>query len=331
LVLDFGYKGENSWSDFDQKKNIIDAVIGDNVLEAKMVTSHNDSDHNNLIGGPVKANLYPGLAADPVRSLSGEELGPVGKQLFAKINENREEDNPLLNIQRLEGGFGTKQQAQNFLDGSLGDGVTVKAIRPSEYRKKEEAPSDNNRNLIIKVTYGGKNLMFLGDAPSSLFSDIEESDGKELDEEDKKADFILTSHHGSDANDERGVLYKVANKSEKAPVVVISSNPRAVDKLPKSSTIDHLLEWYKPEDRTGNLKENKTPQWNHEVKNHNVKVSGGNGFKPTIRPIFGTSSALKGYYSLVIKSEADGDGENNSMKMYDGDPDIEGADNLLDP
>jgi hypothetical protein len=337
LVLDFGfnlYAGvKSSWIDKDSKKltpgkmGKINTVIGDGILEAKMVTSHNDSDHNNLIGGPVRDEQLD----DPVRSLSGDALGAVGKQLFTKVNKNRGRNGllNLPNLQRLEGGFGTKQQAQDFLTGSLGNDVTVEAIRPSEYRNDGD---NNNRNLIIRVTYGGRNLMFLGDAPSSLLSDIKETSkafGVNKNNKNKKADFVLASHHGSEVHGEREVLYGVAELSEKAPVVVISSDAREVNGLPKSSTINnHLLKWY---DNSHKDKKNKS-KWDHTVREHGIRVSDNNMIRTikTKRPIFDTSSAIADYYSLVINSEAGGDGE-DSMKMYDGDSTISGADNLLAP
>jgi beta-lactamase superfamily II metal-dependent hydrolase len=344
LVLDFGHKGDlghqvnldpwtevNSLSLTKTKKNIINKVIGDGVLEAKMVTSHDDSDHNNLIGGPVSRlddKERKKVAADPKRKLAeSKELGPIGNQLFAKINENRGKNglpNLLPNLQRLEGGFGTKQQAQNFLDGSLGMDVKVEAIRPLTYRKSD---NNNDKNLIVRITYAGRKLMFLGDAPSSLYTEIENDTNEGTETNKAEADFVLASHHGSDAHDEFGLLHRIVSRSTKAPVVVISSDPRVVDKLPKNSSISGFLRW------------SKKRKGNRVVREHTI-VSDEDGkinSKNIKEPIFITSLAKTGYYSLIIKPAVPAAGgvavqqgvQQGDMEMYDGDP--LGAINLLGP
>ena len=132
-----------------------------------LVVSHSDSDHC-------------GSADDVLRTL---DVGLVVHSGFYKdtpayadfLDAVQEEGCPVLTRDTLDEG--------QYLD--LADDLTVQVL--SAYR---EAKDSNSASLVLKVTFGSEDLLFMGDAPSGV-------EDWTMRNYDIDAEVLKVAHHGS--------------------------------------------------------------------------------------------------------------------------------------
>jgi beta-lactamase superfamily II metal-dependent hydrolase len=132
-----------------------------------LVVSHSDSDHC-------------GSADDVLRTLDVDLVVHSGyykdTPAYADFLEAvQEEGCPVLTRDTLEEG--------QFLD--LADGLTVQVL--SAYR---EAQDSNSASIVLRVTYGSEDLLFMGDAPSGV-------EDWSMRNYDIDAEVLKVAHHGS--------------------------------------------------------------------------------------------------------------------------------------
>lgn len=102
------------------------------------------------------------------------------------------------------------------------DNLSLEIVAPH----KEEYSSLNNYSLVLKLVYGDKKFLFMGDAESISESEIKE---------DIKSDVLKVGHHGSNTSNSESFLKKV-----KPNYAIISVGKDNKYNLPSKETIKRL-------------------------------------------------------------------------------------------
>ncbi|GKX66778.1 ComEC/Rec2 family competence protein [Inconstantimicrobium mannanitabidum] len=110
---------------------------------------------------------------------------------------------------------------------NLGENITVEVLSPNNSSYEEL----NNYSPMIKLTYGSRSFLFVGDAQKEVEQEVLSKNY------DVKADVLKVGHHGSSTSTSNEFLKKV-NPS----IAVISVGANNSYKHPNKSVIDRLKE-----------------------------------------------------------------------------------------
>jgi hypothetical protein len=172
------------------------------------------------------------------------------------------------------------------IENSLGSRVRVVPIKPKRWEKYKPGDREHDFNVMYLVEFAGRKVLFAGDASPQLFTQIMSDPMYER--EIMAVDFLVLSHHGSNASGE--LMTKAIVNPE---MCIICSDPSGIDNLPWTEV-------------TGFQFKNRS---NIAVAKHSVSTKGGS--EKTNKPVFVTCSATEGYYELVIEA-------NGRTNLFDG-------------
>jgi hypothetical protein len=150
-------------------------------------------------------------------------------------------DNDSFNIPDVHVFYGFKGDASDsvsnavaFFNNSLGEDVGVVPIRPLQYPIVGGAHKEHQRNLIVRINYGGRSVLLLGDADDALFQQLQHFP------EDNfnvglfsDVDTVIASHHGSNGHNEIAWIdFVIQNSRERTVSCIISSSRFGIDGIP---------------------------------------------------------------------------------------------------
>ena len=113
---------------------------------------------------------------------------------------------------------------------SLGDGIRLEILYPTELRQNLPSPYNNN-SLLLRLEYGGMRMLFTGDLENPVLYDLAH-DGKL----DLRADWLKVPHHGS-----RGSLLQEFYAETRPKWAVISTGQNSFGH-PHQEVTDYLSE-----------------------------------------------------------------------------------------
>jgi hypothetical protein len=237
----------------------IQNVIEDNtgfITNVWFVLSHTDDDHVNLF------STIAGICQNAQKPINGVIVGTNHNYEDRNLEEYKgfnhcimkgaqKIDEVEMDLEPMCGNINANFQDMGSLEFLLPLHAEILSEgQPALYSVGSDA---NAASLVAKLTYGGRSILFPGDAPGKLFHSICFS--KKRDDTDKKykdvaredhisalsnTDIFICPHHGSMSNNSyrwRGEL------NHSGMISIISSNPQTGnDKIPEKSFINCLLE-----------------------------------------------------------------------------------------
>ena len=134
-----------------------------------------------------------------------------------------------------------EKEINKFLPGDLMTGREISGVRivvlhprPDQYKPRfsKDSGGSNNRSLVLRLTYGGKSVLFPGDVEQVGEETLVSSAGRHL-----KSDILLAPHHGSRSSCSELFLQEV-----KPSLCIISCGRGNYFGFPHSETLRRLEE-----------------------------------------------------------------------------------------
>ena len=114
------------------------------------------------------------------------------------------------------------------------NGTRVQVLHPGQGPKTRDASGSgtalNNRSLVLKISYGGKSILFPGDIEREGEENLVSNAGQNL-----KSDILLSPHHGSRSSSSEEFLRMVSPS-----ICVISSGEGNYFGFPHHQTLERL-------------------------------------------------------------------------------------------
>ncbi|MDR1366529.1 MAG: hypothetical protein LBJ13_01315 [Puniceicoccales bacterium] len=294
LIIDCGKKRNMNQSDDKKFFASVIGFIGDS--HKSLVITHQHDDHYNFVNSISTSEGFRGFDYILIGNLRSEktagELSSLPNVLFCEVAKGGLIKN-VRDVERLSIDEEVGQLSANTLQGCLGGDVGIQLLLPDERAGNHE----HDQNLVLKVTYQGKSILFPGDASGKLLEKIYQ-DGKDvlLD----RVNCILLSHHGSNDSGELEWFRQVIQRNCRQTLTIVSSDP----------TGRHALPW--------NMVKNLGLMGGY-VSSHQISVRGQSGGNPlqvqTTQPLF-TTCDTDLYYAITI------DNGNGAVIMTDKDGNV---------
>ena len=178
------------------------------VSECNILITHDHSDHSNLI------NLVTEIA---------KSIGRM--ESFIKVQPNPK-NVPEYSIEQ-----------SNYIKDLLGPDTEILHIRPLEWTDNKAKYPEHDYNSIFKLKFAGRTILFPGDVSPQLLNEL--LSNPLYHNELTDIDFLVASHHGTDAAGEISTFYITTPE-----MIMICSDPATKHQLPWDIA-SHLI--FKPE------------------------------------------------------------------------------------
>jgi metal-dependent hydrolase (beta-lactamase superfamily II) len=247
------------------------AELFKNVRRCEIFITHNHTDHDNLcqmiknVGARNRCLVF-----DPLYLINCDEFDHNSFRLQDFLLEKEDEFRAAL--PRIEK--------------SLGSRVRVVPIKPKRWQRYKPGDREHDFNIMYLVEFAGRRILFTGDVSPQLFTQI--MTDPRYEREIRAVDFLVLSHHGSNASGE--LMTKAAVNPE---MCIICSNPDENDQLPWSQVANFQFK---------NGKGVTVTEHSVSTKERSEKME---------QPVFVTCNAVEGYYELVIEA-------NGRTSLFDG-------------
>ena len=229
-----------------------------------IITTHSHTDHTNMIN-----DFF-----DMINNIN--ESGKADNKIkFKRYSHDELKTNPEISF------FGSTDQ-------NLKHQIWI-----PDYSDEEKVyyNREHDNNLILKISYKEKGILFTGDADGRLYTsyrksqDSEKKDYKKMFED---ADCLIMPHHGSNREGEHVWFWEtrdISKEKHKYPLLtIVSSDPKGKDKLPWPSTVE--------------LDCDRGEKDNTKTKKHKVSYNDGKS-KEIEQPVFITCDSGK-FYKISI-------------------------------
>lgn len=300
LVIDCGNKlsfTKLKGTEKNNKENEFLKAIGDFIEESRvsLVITHQHFDHYNYVQ-KLHSKLRNGFDRNRIliggRSASDKPTeeqisGIIDESNFCEVVENAtitdkagkpiiRDTLPLI-------------LTRKFIFDWLGKEVEIELLLP----KTSAGVGEHEQNLVLKITYAGRSLLFPGDASGKLLDRIITTDESVL----NNIDCMLLSHHGSNDSGELAwftLATQKAHQENSSLLTIVSSDPNGAHNLPwnivkklkcvfsdKDYCTGHNI------DIRGQSKGVSEKFYTDNVENH-------------IQPLFVTCNSTTNYYKISI-------------------------------
>ena len=236
LIIDCG-KAKKDIKDVDILNSIFNFING---TQISLVITHQHADHYDFakkIHSKLNKNFQFILTGGLRNSKLPEVLSSIPNLQFCKVQEN----GAIQDANGTEVGILNTNTLQNCFApnvGVLGRDVGVQLLLSDTWVGDQA----HDQNLVLKVTYGRKSMLFPGDASGKLLDKIITRFSPPNSRGDlEDIDCMLLSHHGSNDSGELEWFRQVNQHNFFPLLVIVSSDPGGNDKLPWNMVKDLLL------------------------------------------------------------------------------------------
>jgi hypothetical protein len=213
-----------------RREDIDDRIFQDSIFEftngtqVSLVITHQHFDHYNFLGsnreklseqGDFHFTLIGGLCNGDTTLFS------IPNAQFCEVWEG----GAIQNAEGIEVG----RLDANTLQNCLGPDVRIQLLLPYESVGDQE----HDQNLVLKVTYGNKSILFPGDANGKLLDNIITKDENISEDSFESTGSDLEDIEGTGSGlEELEWFRQVSERNFFLSLVIVSSDPRSRNKLP---------------------------------------------------------------------------------------------------